>query len=121
RRPSVRSVPIGCRAPAFRAGACAPSGEPGRRSGAVPGGPDEVRKYQNDQPDIMKAEAFRIADGVYWVGTLDWDLRSYHGYTLPGTTYNAYRVFGRDRVALIDNTCPGTSAQMWARIAHAFA
>ena len=69
----------------------------------------------------MKAEAFRIANGVYWVGTLDWDLRSYHGYTLPGTTYNAYLVFGRDRVALIDTTYPGMSAQMWARIAHAFA
>ena len=69
----------------------------------------------------MKAEAFRLGDGVYWVGTLDWDLRTYHGYTLAGTTYNAYLVFGRDRVALIDNTYPGTSAQMWGRIAHAFA
>lgn len=69
----------------------------------------------------MKAESFRIADGVYWVGVLDWDLRTYHGYTLQGTTYNAYLVFGTEKVALIDNTYPGTSAQMWARIAHAFA
>ncbi len=69
----------------------------------------------------MKAESCRIADGVYWVGTLDWDLRTYHGYTLKGTTYNAYLVFGRDRVALIDTTYPGTSDQMWGRIAHAFA
>ncbi len=69
----------------------------------------------------MKAESFKISDGVYWVGVLDWDLRTYHGYTLKGTTYNAYLVFGKDRVALIDNTYPGTSAQMWGRITHAFA
>src|SRR5665647_2587377 len=35
----------------------------------------------------MKAEAVKITDGVYWVGVLDWDIRSYHGYTLHGTTY----------------------------------
>ncbi|MCJ7640036.1 MAG: FprA family A-type flavoprotein, partial [Euryarchaeota archaeon] len=55
----------------------------------------------------MKAEAVKITDGVYWVGVLDWDIRSYHGYTLHGTTYNAYLVFGEDRIALIDNAYPG--------------
>ena len=68
----------------------------------------------------MKAESKKISEGVYWVGTLDWDLRTYHGYTLQGTTYNAFLVFGKEKVALIDNTYPGTSAQMWGRIAHAF-
>ena len=69
---------------------------------------------------MMKADSVKIADGVYWIGVLDWDLRAYHGYTLPGTTYNAYLVFGAEKVALVDNTYPGTSAQMWGRIAHAF-
>ncbi|WP_292460565.1 FprA family A-type flavoprotein [Methanothermococcus sp.] len=68
----------------------------------------------------MKADAFKIADGVYWVGVMDWDIRMYHGYTLKGTTYNAYLVFGEDKTALIDNTYPGTSAQMWGRIKDAF-
>jgi flavorubredoxin len=68
----------------------------------------------------MKADAVRIRDGVYWVGVLDWDIRTYHGYTLHGTTYNAYLIFGEDRVALIDNAYPGTSAQMWGRIQDAF-
>jgi flavorubredoxin len=68
----------------------------------------------------MKADAVKIADGVYWVGVLDWDIRKYHGYTLKGTTYNAYLVFGEEKVALIDNTYPGTSAQMWGRIKDAF-
>lgn len=67
----------------------------------------------------MKADAVKIKDGVYWVGVLDWDLRDYHGYTLDGTTYNAYLVFG-EKVALIDNTYPGSSAQMWGRIKDAF-
>ncbi len=68
----------------------------------------------------MKADAFKIKEGVYWVGFLDWDLRSYHGYTLNGTTYNAYLVFGKDKVVLIDNTYYGKSNQMWGRIEDAF-
>lgn len=68
----------------------------------------------------MKADAKKIADGVYWVGVLDWDLRTYHGYTLKGTTYNAYLIFGRDQTALIDNTYPGSSLQMWGRVEDAF-
>jgi flavorubredoxin len=67
----------------------------------------------------MKADAVKIADNVYWVGVLDWDIRAYHGYTLHGTTYNAYLIFGEDRIALIDNAYPGASAQMWARIRDA--
>ncbi|ADL58264.1 FprA family A-type flavoprotein [Methanothermobacter marburgensis] len=68
----------------------------------------------------MKADAVKIADGVYWVGVMDWDIRNYHGYTLGGTTYNVYLVFGDDKVALIDNTYPGTSPQMFGRISDAF-
>jgi coenzyme F420H2 oxidase len=68
----------------------------------------------------MKADAKKISDGVYWVGVLDWDIRSYHGYTLTGTTYNVYLVFGEDKVALIDNSYPGTFPQLWGRINDAF-
>ena len=67
----------------------------------------------------MKAESYKIAEGVYWVGSLDWDLRTYHGYTLDGTSYNCYLVFG-EKTALIDNVYPGHSAQMWGRIVDAF-
>ncbi|PWR70851.1 FprA family A-type flavoprotein [Methanospirillum stamsii] len=66
----------------------------------------------------MKATSYKMAEGVYWVGTLDWDLRSYHGYTLDGTTYNAYLLFG-DKTVLVDNVYPGQAAQMWGRIADA--
>ena len=69
---------------------------------------------------IMKAKAHKIMDDVYFVGTLDWDRREYHGYTLPGTTYNAFLVFCGDKTVLIDNVYPGYSAQMWGRIKDAF-
>ncbi|WP_321211263.1 FprA family A-type flavoprotein [Methanothermobacter sp. DP] len=67
----------------------------------------------------MKAAAKRISDGVYWTGVLDWDLRNYHGYTLQGTTYNAYLVCGHDGVALIDNSYPGTFDELMARVEDA--
>ncbi|MGA2105917.1 MAG: FprA family A-type flavoprotein, partial [Methanoregula sp.] len=51
-------------------------------------------------------KATKLAEGVYWVGAIDWNLRDYHGYTLPGTTYNAYLVVGKKHTALIDNTYP---------------
>ena len=69
----------------------------------------------------MKADAVKIAEGVYWIGVIDWDIRDYHGYTLKGTTYNAFLVFGDNEVAVIDNTYPGSSAQLWGRIEDAFA
>lgn len=68
----------------------------------------------------MKANAVKIAEGIYWTGVLDWDIRNYHGYTLKGTTYNSYLVFGADKTVIIDNTYPGTSSQMWGRIEDAF-
>ncbi|MDR2623122.1 MAG: FprA family A-type flavoprotein [Methanobrevibacter sp.] len=67
----------------------------------------------------MKAEAVKIKDGVYWIGVLDWDLRSYHGYTLKGTSYNAYVVFG-EKVAVIDNAYPGNTPEIMARLEDAF-
>lgn len=45
-----------------------------------------------------------IADGVYWVGAVDWNIRYFHGpaYTTHrGTTYNAYFI-DDDKTALVD-------------------
>lgn len=69
----------------------------------------------------MIADAKKIADGVYWVGALDWDTREFHGYSLHGSTYNCYLVFGDDKTALIDNVYPGFFPELWARIEDAFA
>jgi len=59
--------------------------------------------------------AKEISPGIYWVGAIDWNLRDYHGYTLPGTTYNAYLVVGK-KIALIDSTYPGFEHQMMDRV-----
>jgi len=45
-----------------------------------------------------------IAKGVYWVGAVDWNARSFHGHTYTtarGTTYNAYLIVD-EKIALID-------------------
>ena len=44
----------------------------------------------------------KIADGIYDVGAIDWNIRDFHGYSTDrGTSYNAYLVID-EKVALID-------------------
>ncbi|MFP4654547.1 MAG: FprA family A-type flavoprotein [Methanohalobium sp.] len=44
----------------------------------------------------------KLADGVYSVGVIDWNLRDFHGYETPkGGTYNSYLIVD-DKIALID-------------------
>jgi flavorubredoxin len=69
----------------------------------------------------MNAKAKKIGEGVYWIGVIDWDIRTYHGYTLDGTTYNAYLVFGEDKNVVIDNAYPGKTEEIMARLDDAFA
>lgn len=46
--------------------------------------------------------AIPIADDIYWVGAIDWNIRNFHGYaTRRGTTYNAYLILG-EKPILID-------------------
>ncbi|MBE0429836.1 MAG: FprA family A-type flavoprotein [Thermoleophilia bacterium] len=46
--------------------------------------------------------AVKMAEGIWWVGAIDWELRGFHGLATPeGSTYNSYLVVG-DKVALID-------------------
>jgi anaerobic nitric oxide reductase flavorubredoxin len=43
-----------------------------------------------------------LAEGINWVGVVDWNLRDFHGYvTRRGTTYNAYLI-SDEKTALID-------------------
>lgn len=46
----------------------------------------------------------KLADSVYWVGAVDWNIRYFHGpaySTHRGTTYNAYLIMD-DQVTLVD-------------------
>ncbi len=60
-----------------------------------------------------------IAPGIIWVGVEDWQRRMFDSLIpLPyGTSYNAYLVIGRERVALIDTVNPGFEEELLAKIA----
>ncbi len=62
-------------------------------------------------------KATRIAEGVYWVGAIDWNLRNFHGYeTEKGSSYNAYLVLD-EKVTLIDTVKEPFKEEMLSRIA----
>jgi flavorubredoxin len=58
----------------------------------------------------------QLAEGIYWVGAIDWNIRNFHGYSTPlGTTYNAYLVID-EKIALIDTVKAPFYEEMVARI-----
>jgi len=62
----------------------------------------------------------KIAENVYWVGAVDWEVRHFHGYTYHvqrGTTYNAYLVVD-EQIALIDTVLPGFEKQLFQQISE---
>ena len=51
---------------------------------------------------MIKLNKIEIKPDIYWVGGIDWDLRSFHGYNTPkGTTYNAYLIID-NKITLVD-------------------
>ncbi|MEK6728000.1 MAG: FprA family A-type flavoprotein [Candidatus Omnitrophota bacterium] len=60
--------------------------------------------------------AIKIASDIYWVGAIDWNLRSCGSYNTPrGTTYNAYLIKD-EKIALIDTVKGGFEAEMLEKI-----
>ena len=60
----------------------------------------------------------KIADGIYDVGVIDWNIRDFHGYSTDrGTSYNAYLVVD-DQVALIDTVKAPFADQLLANISQ---
>ena len=58
----------------------------------------------------------QLRDGIYWVGAVDWNVRSFHGYvTHRGTTYNAYLVVDEE-VALVDTVKEPFFPEMMRRV-----
>jgi len=50
------------------------------------------------------SRALEIKKGVYWVGVVDWNMRSFHGHTFStsrGSSYNAYLIVD-EKTALVD-------------------
>lgn len=55
-----------------------------------------------------------IKKGIFWVGAVDWNVRSFHGHTYStnrGTTYNAYLIVD-DKIALVDTVHAPFAAEM---------
>ncbi|MBR6461978.1 FprA family A-type flavoprotein, partial [bacterium] len=60
--------------------------------------------------------AKKIAENVYWVGAIDWQLADFHGYkTERGTTYNAFLIVG-EKVTLVDTVKRPYMEEMLSRI-----
>lgn len=58
----------------------------------------------------------QVAENVYWVGGIDWDIRNFHGYlTQRGTTYNAYLIID-EKITLVDTVKHYLYDEMLARI-----
>ncbi|MFA6216763.1 MAG: flavodoxin domain-containing protein [Candidatus Omnitrophota bacterium] len=56
----------------------------------------------------------KIIDGIYSVGVVDWNVRSFHGHTYStnrGTTYNAYLIID-EKIALVDTVLGSFSREL---------
>ena len=61
-------------------------------------------------------ERYRLKDGIWWVGVIDWDSRDFHGYEISrGTSYNAYLIMD-EKVAVVDGCRDGFGPEMLSRI-----
>jgi flavorubredoxin len=60
--------------------------------------------------------AIKVAEDIYWVGAIDWNVRNFHGYiTERGTTYNAFLIMD-EKVTLIDTVKAPFSSELLSRI-----
>ncbi len=59
---------------------------------------------------------YKLAENIYWVGAIDWNLRNFHGYlTQRGSTYNAYLIID-EKITLVDTVKSYLSDEMLQRI-----
>lgn len=60
-------------------------------------------------------KAFKIKDGVYWVGAIDWNPPKFGPCLAKGTTYNSYLI-SDEKTALIDTVKHGFTQEALSRI-----
>jgi flavorubredoxin len=63
-------------------------------------------------------KSYKLKDGVYWVGTIDYDLKVFDIVmrTEFGSTYNSYIVQGSEKIALIDTAKSPFKDEFFERI-----
>jgi len=62
--------------------------------------------------------AIEIKKDIYWVGAIDWNMKTFHGHTYAtrrGTTYNAYLIPDK-KATLVDTVYGPFAAEMIAKI-----
>ncbi len=60
----------------------------------------------------------KLKDNIYWVGSIDWSIRNFHGYlTQRGTTYNAFLIID-EKITLIDTVKYHLFDEMLERISE---
>jgi len=66
----------------------------------------------------MEQKPLEIKKGIYWVGVVDWNVRTFHGHTYTtsrGTTYNAYLIVD-EKITLIDTVFGPFTAELITKI-----
>ena len=61
-----------------------------------------------------------IKPNIFWVGSIDWDLRHFHGYTystIHGGTYNAYLILD-EQITLIDTVQANFTQELLDKISR---
>ena len=63
-------------------------------------------------------KSYKLTEGVYWVGTIDYDLRVFDIVmaTEFGSTYNSYLIVGSEKTALIDTAKEPFKEEFFSRI-----
>ncbi len=65
---------------------------------------------------MILLKKIQIKPDTYWVGGIDWNLRSFHGYSIQrGTTYNSYLIKDK-KITLVDTVKHYLFDEMIARI-----
>ncbi|ABA90030.1 rubredoxin:oxygen/nitric oxide oxidoreductase [Syntrophotalea carbinolica DSM 2380] len=60
----------------------------------------------------------KLAEGVYEVGAIDWNVRDFHGYSTDlGSTYNAYLIVD-EKIALIDTVKKEFTGQLLEKVSQ---
>ena len=61
-------------------------------------------------------QRFPLAEDIYWIGAIDWDMRNFHGFETPrGATYNSYLIID-EKTAVIDTVREGFGPEMLRRL-----
>ena len=65
---------------------------------------------------LNNCKAIQVSKNIFWVGTVDWSMRNFHGYeTSRGSTYNAYLIVD-EKIALVDTAKIDFADELIARI-----